>query len=90
MMRPHRGSRATSSIGAKGQGDAILCRLFGGDARCFLPKVRGELAGFRQGDGKNRVVAMNDIEAHEQGNAEAGFLHGEALDSARFVVRPRG
>ncbi len=72
----------------KGQGDAILRRLFGGGARGFLPKVRGELAGFRQGNGKNRVVAVNNIEAHKQGDAKAGFFHGEALDRARLVCAP--
>ena len=31
---------------------------------------------------------MDDVEAHEQGNAEAGFFHRETLDSARFVHAP--
>ena len=72
----------------KGQGDAVLRRLLGRDARRFLPKVRGEQAGFRERNGKNRAVAMNDVEAHEQGNAEAGFFHREALDGARLVRAP--
>ena len=72
----------------EGQGDAILRRLLGGDARRFLPKVGSEQAGFRQGDGKNRAVAMDDVEAHEQGDAEAGFLHRETLDRARLVGAP--
>ena len=72
----------------KGERDAILRRLFGGDARRLLPKIRRELARFRQGDGKDRVVAMDHVEAHEQGNAEAGFLHRETLDGARLVRPP--
>ena len=70
------------------QGDAVLRRLLGGDARRLLPKVRGELAGFRQRNRENRVVAVDDVETHEQGNAEAGFLHRETLDGARLVRPP--
>jgi hypothetical protein len=33
-------------------------------------------------------MAMNDIEAHEQGNAKAGFFHRETLDGARLVHPP--
>jgi hypothetical protein len=72
----------------EGQGDAIVGRLFRRRLRRLLPKVGSEQAGFREGDGKNRVVAVNDVEAQEQGNAEAGFLDREALDGARFVGAP--
>ncbi len=72
----------------KSKRHAVLRRLLGGDARRLLPEIRRELARFRQGDGKDRVVAMDHIEAHEQGNAEAGFLHREPLDGARLVHPP--
>ena len=72
----------------KGQGDPVLRGLLGGDARRPLPQIRRELARFRQRHGKDRVVAMDHIEAHEQRNTETGFLDREALDSARFVRAP--
>ena len=72
----------------KSQGDPVLRSLFGGDARRLLPQIRRELTRFRQRHGKDRVVAMDHVETHEQGNAETGFLDREALDSARFVRAP--
>ena len=72
----------------KSHGDPILCRLLGRDARRLLPEVRGEQAGFRQRNRENRVVAVDDVEAHEQRDAKAGFLHREALDGAGFVRAP--
>src|SRR5271168_5018444 len=72
----------------KSQGDPVLRSLFGGDTRRLLPQIRRELTRFRQGHGKNRVVTVDDVEAHEQGNAEAGFLHCETLDGARLVRPP--
>ena len=73
----------------EGQRNAILRSFFGGDARRFLPKIGVEQASFRQGDGKNRVMAMDDVETHKQGNAETRFLDREALDVARFVRPPK-
>ena len=74
----------------KSQGDPVLRSLFGGDARRLLPQIRRELTRFRQRHGKDRVVAMDYVETHEQRNAETGFLDREALDSRAFRPRPRG
>ena len=49
-------------------------------ARAVLSHKSGiEQAGFRQRDRENRAMAVDDVEAEQQGNAEAGFVHGEAL-----------
>ena len=72
----------------EGQSDAILRRLLGRGARRFLPKLRIKQAGFRERDGENRVVAVNDVEPQEQGNAEARILHREALDGAHLFGAP--
>ena len=34
------------------------------------------------------MVAMDDVETHEQRNAETGFLDRKSLDNARFVRAP--
>lgn len=56
-----------------------LGSLFGRSPRCFLPQVGRKHASFRERNRENRAVAMDDIEPYQQGNAEAGPFHGEAL-----------
>ncbi len=34
-------------------------------------------------------MAMDDVEAQQQGNAEAGFINGEALNGLHFACAPK-
>ena len=72
----------------KGQGDAVLGRFLGGGARRFLPQVGSKQAGLRQRNRKNRAMAVDDVEAQQERDAEAGFFDREALDGMRFVGAP--
>jgi hypothetical protein len=72
----------------KGQGDPILRRLLRCGARRFLPQVGGKQTGLREGDGKNRVVAVDNIEAQEQGDAETRVFDGKALHGPHLVNAP--
>src|SRR5262249_13370232 len=47
-----------------------------------------EGAGLSQWNGKYRPMAVDDVEAKEERNAEARFFHGESLDFVRFLGAP--
>ena len=72
----------------KGQGDPVLGRFLGGGASRLLPKIGSEQAGLRQRNRKNRAMAVDDVEAKQEGDAEAGFFDRKALDGMRFVGAP--
>src|SRR5271168_4350533 len=73
----------------KRQGDAVLRSLRGCGARRLLPEFRGEQAGLGQRNRKNRAVAMDDVQAQQQRNAEARFFYGETLDGTHLFRAPK-
>ena len=72
----------------KGEGDAVLGRFLGGGARGFLPKIGSKEARFGQRNRKNRAMAVDDVEAQQERDAEAGFFDRKALDGMRLVGAP--
>ena len=69
--------------------DAVRRGLLGCDACSLLDGCRIPAAGLGQRNGEDGLVAMNDIQSHEQGNAQAGLLHGNLLHGA-YLVAPHG
>src|ERR1700746_3322576 len=87
-IRPQRGSRATSTIGANVRltpsAAASAAR-----APCGLPPhVRIEQTRLRERYREDRAVTVDDIHADEQRNAQARLLHGEALQSVHRSAPP--
>ena len=70
------------------QADAVRGSLLRRRARGALPAVRIEQAGFRQRYGENRAMTVDDIETHQQRNAEARMLHREALQGMHLCTTP--
>ena len=68
--------------GREGEREALGRRFERGDARGALPQIDVEGRGLRQRDRKHRAVAVDDVVAEEQGNAEAGLLDRHALHLA--------
>ena len=89
-MRPQRGSRATSSIGAKTR-ETPSRAASAAAARAVRGPERGiEGAGFGERNGKYGSVPMQHVEADQQGDAEPALLHGDALRGANRSRRPKG
>jgi hypothetical protein len=72
----------------EGHRDPVSRRLLGGRARSLFPKARIKRAGFRERNRKDRMVAVNDVETQQQGNAKARFFHCEPLDRAHLFGAP--
>ena len=62
--------------------------LFGGEAGGLLPERRVEGAGLGERDREDGAEAVDDVEAEEERDAEAGLLDGEALGVADRLAAP--
>ena len=87
-IRPQRGSRVTSSIGAKV--NAIPSSAASAAAtRAVRSQSSGiECGGLGERNRENGPVPMDDVEAKQQGNAEAGFLHRHSLNRPHRLGAP--
>ncbi len=85
-LRPQRGSRETSSIGAK-----VIASPSAAPSRAASRAVRSQTsvvedAGFSERDRKERAMAVDDVQTQQQRNAEPRLLHRQSL----HLVRGRG
>ena len=62
--------------------------LPGGEAGGLLPERGVEGAGLGEGDREDGAEAVQDVEAEEERDAEAGLLDGEALGRAHRLPAP--
>ena len=72
-MRPQRGSRQTSSIGANVSVMAARLGFLDRRLRRALPQIRIERAGLRDRQRKDRAVAVQHVEPEDQRNFEPAF-----------------
>ena len=71
---------------AVGPADTVGGALLGCDARSALYGFGVPAARLCQGDGEYCVVAVNDIEAEQDGDAQTAFLHCHTLYVAYLVL----
>ncbi len=72
----------------EGEVEAGGLGLVGGEAGGFLPEGGVEGAGLGERDREDGAEAVDDVEAEEERDAEAGFLDGDALGVADGVAAP--
>ena len=87
-MRPQRGSRATSSIGAKVRATPS-CVASSAAARAVFSHRSGEnRQASAKGTGKIVRWPWMTSRPKQERDAEAGFFHGQSLDVVRLLGAP--
>src|SRR5215472_17342298 len=70
--------------GAKGPGNADCAGFAGGDGLCGFDHLWIPGRRHRNRRRKDRVIAVDDIEAEEDWNVQAGFVDGDVLPAVDF------